>query len=70
MKPKSEEYTTDQRIADLKNICDIQCNNVVDEYMRGMANGLLLAEAIMSKPYGSEVNYFDASGVQQINDRD
>jgi len=66
MKPKSEEYTVEQRIEDLKNITDIQCNNVVDEYMRGMANGLLLAETVMSKPYGTDVNYFDKNGVQQL----
>lgn len=66
MKPKSEEFTIDQRIAALKNVTEIQCNNVVDEYMRGMANGLLLAETIMTKPYGSDVDYFDKDGVQQI----
>lgn len=42
--------TMEQRISDLKNVCEIQCRKGTydyDEYMRGMANGLILAVAIM-----------------------
>lgn len=63
MKSKYEEYTQEQRLADLKNVLDIQIspgNFDVNEYMRGMANGLLLAWSIMAKPYGSEVPYKEA----------
>lgn len=58
---KYENYDIGQRLADLKNIVQIQCSKGtydVDEYMRGMANGLLLAWYIMREPYGSEVPYF------------
>jgi hypothetical protein len=60
MKSKFEEYTQEQRLADLKSIMETQCskgNYDVDEYMRGMANGLLLAWSIMGEPYGSDVPY-------------
>ena len=57
MKSKYEEYTIEQRIEDLKDIVAIQCSpgNYDCEYMRGMANGLLLAENIILKPYGTEI---------------
>jgi hypothetical protein len=61
-KSKYENYDIGQRLADLKDIVEIQCskgNFDQGEYMRGMANGLLLAWYIMREPYGAEVPYFD-----------
>lgn len=49
-----------ENLEKLKNAKNIQCtkgNYDYDEYMRGMANGLILAEAIMEN---KEPNYFDA----------
>jgi hypothetical protein len=60
---KYENYDIGQRLDDLKNIVEVQCltgNYDVSEYMRGMANGLLLAWYIMREPYGKEVPYFEA----------
>lgn len=62
-KSKYEQYTPEQRLADLKNVVDIQNskgNFDQGEYMRGMANGLLLAWNIMGEPYGTEVIYKEA----------
>lgn len=58
VKSKYEEYTIEQRIEDLKKIVDIQCSDGnwnCDEYMRGMANGLLLAYNTIAEPYGKDV---------------
>lgn len=49
-----------KRIADLKNIKEIQCtkgNYDVDNYMHGLANGLTLALAIME---GKDPEFIDA----------
>jgi len=57
---KYENYDISQRLDDLKDVVEIQCdpaNANADEYMRGMANGLLLAWSIIREPYGSNVNY-------------
>jgi hypothetical protein len=59
---KSDSYPIDQRIADLQSIIETQCsrgNYDTSEYMRGMANGLLLAWNIVVEPYGTEVPYFN-----------
>ena len=57
---KYDQYTFDQRKADLKNVLDIQVANAkYDEYMRGMANGLMLAWTIMAEPYGTDVKYLN-----------
>lgn len=59
---KYENYDIGQRLADLRNIVEIQCskgNYDTSEYMRGMANGLLLAWHIIREPYGSTVPYFE-----------
>lgn len=65
MTSKYEKYDTDQRLADLKNIVDVQCEaDMTDVYLRGMANGLLLAWSIVNEPYGAEVPYFDKDGAQ------
>lgn len=64
---KYGNYDISQRLADLKNIVEIQCdpsNALVNEYMRGMANGLMLAWYIMREPYGVEVPYFKEIGVE------
>lgn len=37
----------DKRVADIKNCVDIQKQNLGDEYMRGMANGLIVALSIL-----------------------
>jgi len=60
--PKYKRYTMKQRIADLKSCKDTQCskgNWDNDNYMTGMANGLLLAWNIIAEPYGAEINYFN-----------
>jgi len=52
--------TYKRRIEDLKDICNIQCskdNYDVSEYMRGMANGLLLAVSCFDD---KEPKYFPA----------
>jgi hypothetical protein len=54
---KSDSYPIDQRIADLQSVIETQCsrgNYDTSEYMRGMANGLLLAWSIVVEPYGTE----------------
>jgi hypothetical protein len=59
---KFENYDISQRLADLKKTVEIQCsagNYDQGEYMRGMANGLLLAWYIMREPYGADVPYLD-----------
>jgi hypothetical protein len=60
VRSKYDVYTIKQRIADLNNVVAIQCsagNYDVGEYMRGMANGLLLAQHIICGKYGTEVKY-------------
>lgn len=61
-KSKYDNYDIGQRLADLKNVLEIQLSpgNHSDEYMRGMANGLLLAWYIIREPYGAEVPYIEA----------
>lgn len=57
---KYENYDISQRLADLKNVVEVQCskgNFDQGPYMLGMANGLLLAWYIMREPYGAEVPY-------------
>ena len=59
---KYENYDIGQRLSDLKNIVEIQCskgNYDQSDYMRGMANGLLLAWFIIREPYGAVVPYFE-----------
>lgn len=59
---KYDNYDIGQRLADLKNVVEIQCdvgNWNHNEYMRGMANGLLLAWYIIMEPYGKKVPYFE-----------
>lgn len=61
-KSKYDNYAIDQRISDLKSTVEAACvpgTVDYDDYMRGMANGLLLAWTIMHEPYGKEVPYFD-----------
>ena len=61
-KSKFDNYDIAQRVADLKSVVEIQCstgNADQGEYMRGMANGLLLAWHIIVEPYGKEITYFD-----------
>lgn len=53
------DYDAEKRLKDLKNICDIQCsegNFDVNEYMRGMANGLILAVSIFE---GTDPKYIE-----------
>lgn len=59
---KYDNYDIGQRLSDLKNVVEIQCskgNHDVNEYMRGMANGLLLAWYTMREPYGADVPFFE-----------
>lgn len=61
-KSKYDNYHIGQRLEDLKRIVGTQCskgNWDVNEYMRGMANGLMLAWNIIAEPYGAEVPYFN-----------
>lgn len=61
-KSKYDNYDIGQRLADLKSIVEIQCskgNFDQGEYMRGMANGLLIAWYTIREPYGAEVPFFD-----------
>lgn len=63
METKRENYHIVHRISDLEKIVAIQCskgNYDANEYMRGMANGLILAWHILMRPYGSEINYIDS----------
>ncbi len=65
---KSDNYDIGQRLNDLENIVEIQCskgNFDQGEYMRGMANGLLLAWSIIREPYGAEVPYFNSPDFDQ-----
>ena len=60
---KADNYDIGQRLEDLKNVVEIQCSpgNVDQgEYMRGMANGLLLAWHIIREPLLAEIPYFEA----------
>lgn len=53
---KYDNYNIAQRLADLKNVTEISCDQGTnDPYMVGMANGLLLAWYTMAEPYGAEV---------------
>lgn len=57
---KYDNYNIAQRLDDLRTIVEIQCskgNYDVNEYMRGMANGLLLAWNTIAEPYGKEVPF-------------
>lgn len=61
-KSKFENYDISQRLSDLESVLKIQCskgNYDYDDYMRGMANGLLLAWNIIREPYGTKINYFE-----------
>ncbi len=61
-KSKYENYDIAQRLDDLKSVLEIQCskgNFDQSEYMRGMANGLILAWHIIREPYGSDVPYLN-----------
>jgi len=61
---KRENYHFGHRFNDLKNIVETQLNQGeclrADEYMRGMANGLILAWHTMTEPYDEEVKYIDS----------
>jgi len=53
---KADNYHLNHRINDLKNIVEVQCskgNYDYDAYMKGMANGLLLAWHTMMEPHDS-----------------
>lgn len=57
---KYDNYNIAQRLEDLRSVVEISAskgNGDANEYMRGMANGLLLAWTIMAEPYGKEVPY-------------
>ena len=57
---KRDNYHLLHRIEDLRNVKDTQCskgNYDYDEYMRGMANGLLLAWNILMEPYDTDVKF-------------
>ena len=59
---KYDNYDIGQRLDDLESVLKVQCspgNYDQSEYMRGMANGLLLAWYIIREPYGKEVPYFE-----------
>lgn len=69
MKSKFEEYTLEQRISDLEDILKIQCHDEnwqCSEYMRGMANGLLLAWSIIAEPYGKDVPFKKHEELQDL----
>ncbi len=60
MATRAEEYTAEQRKADLKSMVETQSNfGSPHEYHRGMANGLILAYSIAYEPYGSPVKYLE-----------
>ena len=60
-KSKYENYDIGQRLEDLRNIVRIQCEgtDLTDDYMRGMANGLLLAWTTIREPYGTEIKFYE-----------
>ncbi len=61
---KYDNYDIGQRLEDLKSIVETQCskgNFDQNEYMRGMANGLLLAWYIMREPYGADIPYLKSA---------
>ena len=65
---KYANYDIGQRLADLKNIVESYCTNGnydQDEYLRGMANGLLLAWYAIREPYGAEVPFIEAPSGQK-----
>lgn len=60
---KYDNYNIAQRLEDLKDVLDVQCqtgNYDENEYLRGLANGLMLAYYIMAEPYGKEVPFFES----------
>lgn len=68
-KSKYDSYDISQRLEDLKNILEIQCssgNYNTGEYMRGMANGMLLAWYTIAEPYGAEVPFFSSEAVKEV----
>ena len=62
---KRANYHLGHRFEDLKNILEIQLKQGdclhTNDYMRGMANGLILAWHTMAEPYGCEVEYIEES---------
>lgn len=61
-KSKYDNYDIGQRLSNLGSIVKIQCskgNYDANEYMRGVANGLLLAWNIIREPYGEDIPYFE-----------
>ena len=66
---KRANYHLGHRFDDLKNIVEIQLNQSslkTNEYMRGMANGLILAWNTMAEPYDEEVEYIDPLSYSDI----
>lgn len=63
---KRANYHIGHRFDDLKNIVEIQLHQgdclQSDEYMRGVANGLLLAWNTMTEPYDQDVKYIARPG--------
>lgn len=53
-------YTIEQRIEDLRSVVKTQSavgNYDANDYMHGLANGLILALSIIDEPYGAEVKF-------------
>lgn len=64
---KYDNYDIGQRLSDLKNALQIQCDqNMENDYMRGMANGLLLAWNIIREPYGVDVPFIPPAKEREI----
>jgi len=60
MKSKFEEYTIEQRLEDLRSLTKISSsvgNYDANDYLHGMANGLILALATMENKYGADVGF-------------
>lgn len=70
MKSKYEEYTNEQRLEDLRsttNILSSVGNYDSNDYMHGIANGLILALAIMENKYGDDVGFLSRPAAGDVN---
>ncbi len=59
-RPPRAEVAPDKQLLDLQEMIDVQCSNGnwnYDPYMHGMANGMILAQSLLT---GQEPGFLDA----------
>lgn len=71
-KTKRENYHIGLRLSDLESCVktQLECSPQDDDYMRGMANGLLMAWSIMAEPYGEDVQFIESPKLRARTDSD